>query len=93
MRTRRLWQDLCLLIVASLWGCSGVPSAPALPPVLSNPQAEQARIVQAMQKKLRERDRQIQQLRAQLETLKLIDQEHEGHRKVRPPASLEHPPQ
>lgn len=50
---------------------------------------EHSRIVQSMQKQLRERDRQITALRSQLEALKYIDQEHaEKQRKVKPPASL-----
>jgi hypothetical protein len=60
---------------------------PTSTPVMPNMQAE-ARIFQGMQKQLRDRDRQITDLRAQLEALKLIDQDHEQHRKVRPPASL-----
>ena len=50
---------------------------------------EHSRIVQSMQKQLRERDRKITALRSQLDTLKYMDQEHTvKQRKVKPPASL-----
>jgi hypothetical protein len=46
-------------------------------------------VVQGYDKQLRERDRQIADLLAQLEALKSIDQEHTAkQRKVKPPASL-----
>ena len=50
---------------------------------------ESSRAIQGMAKQLRERDRQITVLRAQLEALKMIDEDHQDHhRKVKPPASL-----
>jgi hypothetical protein len=46
-------------------------------------------VLQGYDKQLRERDRQIADLRAQLEALRSIDQEHAAkQRKVKPPASL-----
>jgi predicted RNase H-like nuclease (RuvC/YqgF family) len=46
--------------------------------------------VQSLEKQLRERDKRIEELEAQLEALKLIDQEHENKRKpIRPPTTLE----
>jgi hypothetical protein len=62
---------------------------------MPNEVTEQSRVAYGMQRQVRERDRQIAELRAQLEALKLIDQDHQTHRKVRPPASLkaaEHSP-
>lgn len=51
--------------------------------------AEQSRLLQGIQKQVRDRDRQITNLRSQLEALKLIDEDHqEKQRKVKPPASL-----
>ena len=64
------------------------PEKPVLPATLHDPAVEQARVVHGMQKQLRERDRQIEVLRGQLEALKFIDEDHQKQRKVRPPASL-----
>lgn len=51
--------------------------------------AEQSRLLQGIQKQIRDRDRQIAILRSQLEALKLIDEDHqEKRRKLKPPASL-----
>ncbi len=51
--------------------------------------AEQPRVLQALQRQVRERDRQLAALRAQLEALRAIDEEHAAkQRKVKPPASL-----
>ncbi len=59
------------------------------PPASQAALVEQSRIVQGVQKQLRERDRQIAILRAQLEALKSIDQDHSNKpRKVKPPSSL-----
>jgi hypothetical protein len=50
---------------------------------------EQSRVLQALQRQVRDRDRQLADLRGQLEALRAIDQEHaEKQRKVKPPASL-----
>jgi TolA-binding protein len=64
------------------------PEKPVLPVALPDPAVEQSRVLQGMQKQLRERDRQIEVLRGQLEALKFIDEDHQKQRKVRPPASL-----
>jgi hypothetical protein len=45
-------------------------------------------IVQALHKQVRERDRHIAHLRAQLDALKVINQDQEARRTLRPPASL-----
>ena len=61
---------------------------PTMGPMPQQP-ADQSRIIQGMEKQLRDRDRQIAVLHSQLEALKVIDQDHaEKQRKVRPPASL-----
>jgi hypothetical protein len=50
---------------------------------------DQSRLLQAIQKQVRSRDRQIAILRSQLDALKLIDEEgQEKQRKIKPPASL-----
>ena len=49
----------------------------------------QPHVIQGMQKRLRERDRLIAALRAQLEALRVIDEDHQDkYRKVKPPASM-----
>ena len=48
----------------------------------------QFRIVQGMQRQVRDRDRQIAELRSQLDALKVIDQDHASHRTVKAPLSL-----
>lgn len=63
-------------------------AAPIVRQVAADQQVEQVRNTYTMSKQLRERERQIANLRAQLEALKLIEQDHENHRKMRPPASL-----
>lgn len=50
---------------------------------------EQSRVLQALQRQVRDRDRQLADLRGQLEALRAIDQEHaEKQRKVKAPASF-----
>jgi hypothetical protein len=50
---------------------------------------EQSRLVQVLQKQVRERDRRIAVLRSQLEALKLIDQDHEERKRtLKVPATL-----
>lgn len=50
---------------------------------------EHSRAIQVLQKQVHGRDRQITELRSQLEALKLIDQDREEkQRKLKPPASL-----
>lgn len=56
---------------------------------IHNALAEQSRLLQAIQKQVRNRDRRIAILRSQLEALKLIDEEgQDKQRKIKPPASL-----
>jgi hypothetical protein len=62
---------------------------PLTPVVIQEPRIAHPRFIEGLQKKVRDRDRQIAVLRGQLEALKSIDQEHAGkQRKVKPPASL-----
>ncbi len=54
-----------------------------------DPIVEQPRVVQVLQKQVRERDRRIAVLRSQLDALKLIDQEHEERKRtLKMPATL-----
>jgi hypothetical protein len=65
------------------------PDKPVMIPAIHVPPVEPPRVIQGLQKQLRERDRQIAVLRGQLEALKSIDQDHaEQQRKVKAPASL-----
>jgi hypothetical protein len=53
------------------------------------PSGEQSQMVHGLQRQVRDRDRQIAVMRAQLEALKLIDEDHAAkHRKWRAPASF-----
>jgi hypothetical protein len=95
MVTQRLSVPLCCFIVCSLYGCSALDQSATFeqPPTVAPPASldavvDQARAIQALQKQLRERDRHIAELRSQLDALKLIDEDHEKHRRVRSPASL-----
>jgi len=58
------------------------------PPHELMPSVARADLVQALHLQVRERDRHIAQLRAQLDALKIITQEQDDRRKMRPPASL-----
>lgn len=61
---------------------------PGEPPTVQQPIVEPPEAV-VLRKQLRERDRQIAILQSQLESLKLIDEDHQQkQRKVKPPASL-----
>ena len=63
------------------------PGKPAIP--VQEQTVGQQRDIQGMQKQLRERDQLIAALRAQLEALRVIDEDHQDkYRKVKPPASL-----
>ena len=85
----RDWMDRQLSGQAAFERSTTRPAAGSEPPAVREHPMEHARVIQGMQKQLRERDRQIGTLRSQLEALKYIDQEHaEKQRKVKPPASL-----
>jgi TolA-binding protein len=80
-----LGSGFCLAIVLSACG-----TAPATPVVhRSNQVVEESSVVQSLQKQLRERERRIDELEAQLNILKMIDQDVQVRRKpARTPATL-----
>ena len=79
----REWMDLHLNERAAF-------AKPAKPAITAQEQpVGQQRDIHGMQKQLRERDQLIAALRAQLEALRVIDEDHQDkYRKVKPPASL-----
>jgi hypothetical protein len=86
------WTDIVAEFVRE-WMERQVTDKPAALMATEDTLAEQTRVVhgvvQVLDTQLRERDRQIAELRSQLEALRLIDQDHEEkQRKVKPPASL-----
>ena len=96
MVSKRLLFPLCFWIISFVGGCSGVtPSGSPLsgtPGALTNTEdlrADQLRVVQVLEKQLRERDRRIAVLRSQLAALKVIDQDHEERKRtLKTPAML-----
>ena len=88
----------CLSLTGSIWGCGGTtpipsPSGPAMTeqPTVQEPSVDQSRVIQGMQKQLRQRDRQIAILQSQLEALRLIDQDQlERKRQPRVPTTSRH---
>jgi hypothetical protein len=85
-----------MMVSATLSACGTVPATvpPAVPPAKvqhkSDPPPDMSGKVQSLEKQIQERDKRIQDLEAQLDALKLIDQEHEKQRKpLRPPTTLE----
>lgn len=88
MVNTRLWAPWGLLIVSAFSGCAGVPASPTLTATQESIE-EQSRVVQVLQKHVRERDRRIAVLQSQLEALKLIDQDHEERKRaLKVPATL-----
>ena len=78
-----------LMDFASHWLRHGMARSMAVaPPQELMPSLARAALVQALHQQVRERDSHIAHLRAQLEALKIISQEQEDRRKMRPPASL-----
>jgi septal ring factor EnvC (AmiA/AmiB activator) len=81
-----LWAVSSFCVLGALVGCGEKPVASTL--IQAQP-VEQPRVLQGLQKQVRERDHQIAVLRAQLEALKAIDQDHaDQQRQIKPPASL-----
>ena len=75
-----------VMLLGSLVGCGEKPVASTI--IQAQP-VEQHRVLQGLQKQVRDRDHQIAVLRAQLEALKSIDQDQaDQQRKVKTPASL-----
>lgn len=81
---RRILRDL-----TTQWLLQRMVPQPAISS-LPEPTFEVAKpaLVEALHQKVRERDRRIAHLRAQLDALKVINQEQEERRKMRPPASF-----
>ena len=72
----------------ALSACRPVPIAMA--PPKSDPVVDLSGKVQSLQKQVQERDKRIEELEAQLDALKLIDQDREKQRKpLRAPTSVE----
>ena len=72
----------------ALSACRPVPIATA--PPKSDPVVDLSGKVQSLQKQVQERDKRIEELEAQLDALKLIDQDREKQRKpLRAPTSVE----
>ena len=92
-----------MVLSVALSACKPVQTAPTppTPPTSSatpttavqhkgDPAADMSGKVQSLQRQLQERDKRIEELEAQLDALKLIDQEHEKQRKPpRAPTSVE----
>ena len=72
----------------ALSACRPVPTA-TVPPK-SDPVVDMSGKVQSLLKQIQERDKRIEELEAQLDALKLIDQDREKQRKpLRAPTSVE----
>ena len=76
-----------VLVSITLGACGTVPATPVVHG--SNQVVDESGVVQSLQKQLRDREKRIEELEAQLNVLKLIDQDVEKRRKpARPPATL-----
>lgn len=85
----KFWSSLggAVILTAVLSACRTTPA----PPVeqKNDPVAEVSGKVLSLQKQLRERDKRIEELESQLNTLKLIDQDLTKQRSsIRPPVTL-----
>ncbi len=70
-----------------LGSCGTLPTNPV--DKKRDPAAVDASVVQSLQRQVREREKRIAELEAQLDALKVIDQDMEKRRKSsRPPATL-----
>jgi hypothetical protein len=86
---RRAWislgGSLCLAIALGSCGTLSVSS----PDKKSGRTAVDASVVQSLQRQIKDREKRIAELEAQLDALKVIDQSTEKLRKpIRPPATL-----
>jgi len=76
-----------MVLAIILSGCKTAPDTSTARP--SNSTVDMSLKVQALQKEIRERDKRIEELESQLNTLKLIEQDFEKQRvPIRPPATL-----
>jgi hypothetical protein len=88
MRTRA-WSSLggSLFLAIILGSCGTLPANPV--DKKRDPAAVDPSVVQSLQRQVREREKRIAELEAQLDALKVIDQDMEKRRKSsRPPATL-----
>ena len=87
---RQIWGSLAgaLTLMMSLSACGTTASAPAVEHK-SDPLAELSIRVQTLQRQLRDREKRIEELETQLDTLKLIEQDFTRQRTpLHPPAIL-----
>jgi hypothetical protein len=85
----RAWSSLggSLLWAIVLSSCGTLPTTSV--DKKSDPAAVDSSVVQSLQRQIREREKRIAELEAQLDALKVIDQSTEKLRKpIRPPATL-----
>jgi hypothetical protein len=86
---KKAWNSLGMVLLGAimLHACGTRPATPV--EHKSNPPLVDPAVVQSLQRQIRERDKRIEELEFQLDTLKLIDQDVEKQKKsVRPPATL-----
>lgn len=86
---RRAWISLggSLSLAVALASCGTLPVSSA--DKKSDRAVVDASVVQSLQRQIKEREKRIAQLEAQLEALKVIDQDMEKRRQFsRPPATL-----
>ena len=89
MMRKRAWSSLggSLFLAVILGSCGTLPTTSA--DKTSDPDAVDSGVVQSLQRQIREREKRIAELEAQLDALKMIDQSTEKLRKpIRPPATL-----
>ena len=88
---RTIWSSLggAVLLSITLSACGTVAPVPVAAVHRNDPPAGESRVVQSLQRQLRERDKRIEALESQLNVLKLIDQDVEKRKNLsRPPATL-----
>lgn len=86
---KRAWSSLggSLFLAIILGSCGTLPTTSA--DKTSDPAGVDSGVVQSLQRQIREREKRIAELEAQLDALKVIDQSTEKLRKpIRPPATL-----
>jgi hypothetical protein len=86
---KRTWISLGggLLCAIALSACGTLPATSV--DKKSDPAAVDSRVVQSLQRQVREREKRIAELEAQLDALRVIDQDMEQRRRSsRPPATL-----
>ena len=89
MIREKAWSSLggSLFLAIILGSCGTLPTTSA--DKTSDPAAVDSGVVQSLQRQIREREKRIAELEAQLDALKVIDQDMEKRRKSsRPPATL-----